>query len=316
MLAPFGHERITARMRILVGDIGGTNSRLALWEDGLQHQLPAWPSAAFDGLRGPVEAWLEQTGVRPDAACFAVAGPVVADRCSATNLPWIVDRGDVEAWLGVPVRVINDFHAAARGVRLLGPTDVAAVLDGVATAGPIAVLGAGTGLGEAFVIGDHVVPGEGGHAEFGPTDARERAFSAWLQERYGRAAWEHVLSGPGLVNLARFTLEGRGADTTWLDTPSAPAEVTRRLPDVVEWFAALYGAEAGNMALRVLARSVYLCGGIAPNLLPTLRGDGFRRRFFAKGKVAEAIRGVPVWVVTHPSLGLLGAAAEVLPASE
>lgn len=302
-------------MRILCGDVGGTNSRLALWSDGRLSEERQWPSPAFPGLEGPVRAWLAATGVKPDRACFAVAGPVRDQRCVATNLPWVVDGPVLTALLGCPVRVINDFHAAARGVTLLGDADRLRLFGGAPLPGaPIAVLGAGTGLGEAFVVGDVVVPGEGGHAELGPADERELRLAAWLMARNGRASWEDVLSGPGLVNLMRFVCHERGvAEPGWSGDEDAPARVAGGDAEVVDWFCRLYGAEAGNMALRVLARGgVYLCGGIAPRMLDTLRAGGFEGRFRQKGKVAAAIRDVPVFVVLHPGLGLLGAAAEAL----
>jgi glucokinase len=302
-------------MEILCGDVGGTNTRLALWSSGrLLHELH-WPSLDFDGLEGPVRAWLAASGARPDRACFAVAGPVREQRCVTTNLPWIVDGPELTALLGVPVRIVNDFHAAARGVTVCPAADLVPLGGGERIPGhPVGVLGAGTGLGEAILVGDEVVPGEGGHADFGPADAREARFAAWLVERYGRAEWEDVLCGKGLVNLTRFHYEDRGQRApAWLDSPDAPARVTATEPAVVDWFCALYGAEAGNVALRVLARGgVFLCGGIAPRILPQLRAGGFRRRFEAKGKLGEAIRDIPVYVATHPALGLLGAAEEAL----
>lgn len=300
-------------MRILCGDIGGTNTRLALWDGrDLRHEQ-AFASADWPGLEEPITRWLSATGVHPDRACFAVAGPVVGGRCVTTNLPWVVDGAQLAAQLGCPTAVVNDFYAAARGIELLGDGDAVRIRDGRAVAGaPRAVLGAGTGLGEAYLAGGIVVPGEGGHAEFGPADARELRLAAWLQGRYGRASWEDVLSGPGLVNLARFTYEDRNAPApTWLDAADAPARVAAEEPEVVDWFCALYGAEAGNMALRVIALGgVYLCGGIAPRLLGPLQAGGFAARFSAKGRISTAIQDVPVYVVLHPGLGLLGAAAE------
>jgi glucokinase len=300
-------------MRILCGDIGGTNTRLAAWDGARLDAERSYVSAEWAGLEDPLDRWLSETGIRPDRACFAVAGPVLEQRCITTNLPWVVDGPALTARLACPVRIINDFHAAARGVALLRPEDGASLGGGSPVPGaPIAVLGAGTGLGEAFVIGQEVVPGEGGHADFGPTDARELRLASWLFARSGRASWEDVLSGPGLVNLSRFLASERGgAIPEWLDAADAPAQVAARDPEAVAWFCGLYGTEAGNLALRVLARGgVFLCGGIAPKLLPQLRSGTFRRRFEAKGKVSSAIRDVPVTVVLHPQLGLLGAAAE------
>ena len=304
-------------MRILCGDIGGTNTRLALWEEGRLTREQAYPSPGWGGLEGPVDAWTGATGIRPDRACFAVAGPVVDQRCVTTNLPWIVDGNALGERLGCPVRVVNDFYAAARGIELLGPEDTVLLHGGPGVSGaPRAVLGAGTGLGEAFVVGGTVIPGEGGHTEFGPSDARELRLAGWLQARLGRASWEDVLSGPGLVNLARFAYAERSLPAPlWLDAPDAPARIVAEKPEVVAWFCALYGAEAGNMALRVLALGgVYLCGGIAPRLLEPLRSGPFQHRFSAKGRLGATIRDVPVRVVLHPGLGLLGAAAEALAA--
>ena len=295
-------------MHILCGDVGGTNTRLALWADGrLQHERQ-WPSGGFPGIEAPVERWISETGVRPDRASFAVAGPVRDQRCVTTNLPWVVDGSALTALLGCPTRVINDFHAAARGCTLLGAQDRVQIGGGEPVPGaPIAVLGAGTGLGEAFLVGETVIPGEGGHCELGPTDARELGLASWLIERFGRASWEHVLSGAGLTHLARYIHVSRGEPEPDWD----PSQVVERCPEAVEWFCALYGAEAGNMALRVLARGgVYLCGGIAPRIVDRLGAGEFRRRFEAKGKLRAAIRDIPAFVVTHPALGLLGAAAE------
>ena len=298
-------------MRILVGDIGGTNTRLAQWDGVLEH-IEHFSGAAFPGISGPIGAWLSKTGLRPDAACLAVAGPVIGNRCAATNLPWVVDGRQLEETLGFPCQIVNDFAAAARGTALVGEGDRVQLGGGSALAdGVVAVLGAGTGLGEAVLVGDRVVAGEGGHAEFGPSNERETRLAAWLVARFGRASWELVLSGAGLVNLYCFACVERGQSVPeWTLAPEGPARVVAEAPEIVEWFCELYGSEAGNMALRSLpAGGVYLAGGIAPRVLPALQRGGFRARFEAKGKVSPAIRDIPVFAVTHPALGLLGAAA-------
>ncbi len=301
-------------MRILVGDIGGTHTRLACWDDGVLRDEVVVPSHDHAGVEAPLDAWRASLRVPVERACLAVAGPVRDGRCTATNLPWVVDARALRTRLGIPVCVVNDFEAAARGVAMLSPGDWAEIVPGTTVPGsPQAVLGAGTGLGEALVVGDVVLPGEGGHAEFGPGDARDLALAGWLMTRHGRASWEDVLSGPGLVNLARFRAEQAGAPTGWLDEEDAAAHVATRDPGALAWFCDLYGAEAGNLALRSLARGgVWLCGGIAPKILDALRDGGFARRFRAKGRVSAALDGIPVRVVTHPSLGLLGAAATAL----
>ncbi len=300
----------------LTGDIGGTHARLAGFDPALRRlgDVRTYASAAHPDVASVLSAWLRDTGVRPSAVCLGIAGPVLGNRCLATNLPWSLDGAELSADFGFPVRLVNDFYAAARGVSRLEPRDVVQIGGGPAVAGePIGVIGAGTGLGEALVVGERVVPGEGGHAEFGPGSEREAAFAAWLIARDGRASWEQVLSGSGLVNLARFTLVERGeAAPGWMNEADAPRRVMESMPEVVAWFAELYGAEAGNVALRALTRGgVYLCGGIAPRMVEVLASGGFRRRFEGKGKVGAAIVSIPTFVVTHPSLALLGAAAEL-----
>ncbi len=302
-------------MRVLVGDVGGTNTRLALWTDGRIQDDVTFASASFRALEEPIDRWLHASARPIDAACFGVAGPVTDGRAVTTNLPWVVDASALAARLGVPVRVVNDFHAAARGIALLGPEDVYSIRPGSAQPGaPIGVIGAGTGLGEAIVVGDVVVPGEGAHAELGPSDERELRLVRHMIHAHGRVCWEDVVSGPGLVALARFLAMERGdTDTSRLDQDDAPAHVASTDPEAVAWFCELLGAEAGNVALRALTRGgVYVCGGIAPRLLPALSAGGFNRRFSAKGKVSGALDGIPVWVVTHPALGLLGAAHEAM----
>ena len=298
-------------MRILCGDIGGTNTRLGLW-DGVLGDVRHYSGAAFDGISGPVEAWLSTTGLRPDAACLAVAGPVSENRCATTNLPWIIDGLELGERFRFPFQIVNDFAAAARGTTFLGEADRVQIGGGAAVSGgPVAVLGAGTGLGEALLVFDRVVAGEGGHAEFGPSNERETRLAAWLVARYGRASWEHVLSGAGLANLFCFSCFEQGKSAPdWATTAEGPARVVQESPETVAWFAELYGSEAGNMALRSLSvGGVFLAGGIAPRILPALQEGGFRRRFESKGKVSGAIRNIPVFAITHPALGLLGAAA-------
>lgn len=297
----------------LVGDIGGTHVRFARADQGL-HDEVSWPSAAFSGVGEALRRYVRQADRAPTAIGLGVAGPVLGRRCVTTNLPWEVDADVLSAEFGVPVCLVNDFHAAARGLAALGPDDVVQLGGDRPVAGaPVALLGAGTGLGEAVVVGDTIIAGEGGHVEFGPGTAREVALAGWLIAERGRAEWEDVLSGPGLVNLARFSFAERGATVpAWLAEPGAPSRALRELPDVAAWFAELYGAEAGNCALRCLARGgVYLAGGVTPHLLDFLRREGFRRRFEAKGRLGRAIAEIPVYVVTHPDLGLLGAGREL-----
>lgn len=324
---------MTIRGTILCGDIGGTATRLALYDPeapGGSPQLSSvrvYPSASLSGPLEPIRRWERETGHRPDRVCLGIAGPILQNACRLTNLPWAVDGDALSADLGRPVRLINDFHAAARGISLLGPRDVRTLRPGTPAPGaPIAVIGPGTGLGEAYVVGDLVLPGEGGHAGFAPGTDRERRLSARLSAQADPGAhvcWEDVLSGPGLVRLHRFLQEERGAAGTAagpagidLDGPDAPARVAAADPEAVAWFWELLAVEAGDMALRLLCRGgVYLCGGIPPRLADRLTGPllaRFLHRFADKGALSHALDGVPVYLVLHPDPGLLGAAAELL----
>ncbi|HNH47092.1 MAG TPA: glucokinase, partial [Myxococcota bacterium] len=314
--------RLGARMDLLCGDIGGTSTRLALWQNGALKLERVYPSTSFSSLETPLREWLAEVPLRPTSACLGVPGPVVGNRCVTTNLPWVVDGEELSFKLGFPVRLINDFHAAARGISLLDETDRVQIRAGDGLPGaPVAVLGAGTGLGQAHIVGTQVLPGEGGHSDFAPANALERDLAAWLETRVGlrppeatapHVCWEDVLSGPGLLNIHLFLCARRGRpEPWWVNEPDAPARVSEVDPEAVRMFWGFYGAEAGNMALRLLTRGgVYLCGGIAPRLLDALPGSDFEQRFSQKGALSHALEGIPVFVVRHPSLGLLGAAAE------
>jgi glucokinase len=333
-------------MRVLAADVGGTNARLALVDvevvgagDGALRAatIVARTQVAVAeqaGLDGPVSSFLAvHVGGGPaPRACIGIAGTVIgrAARVAGVNMPWTVDAVALERTCGLPrVDLINDFHAAARGTELLAPADLHALGDGAPLPrSPVAVIGAGTGLGQAFTLpaaGGRraIVPTEGGHRDFAPRSPLQDRLLAWLRERHGRVSTERVLSGPGLVNIYTFLVEAerrpacedvaaaQGAD-------QGPAITRRALEghptcrDALETFVDVYGAEAGNMALTVLATGgVYVAGGIAPVVLtrPEL-GARFRAAFEDKGRFREFLASIPVWVVKNHDLGLLGAAAE------
>lgn len=333
-------------MLVLAGDVGGTNARLALVEVAAGRAvLRARAQVAVAeqaGLEGPVSSFLgvHLGGAPAPRACIGVAGTIIgrAARVAGVNMPWTVDAEALERACGLPaVSLINDFHAAARGVELLGPQDVEPVgsLEGrpPEPGHPVAILGAGTGLGQAFNLtlpGGRrlIVPTEGGHRDFAPCDPLQDRLLVWLRGRHGRVSTERVLSGPGLVATYRFLVEAEGRPPCPQVEAVAPAEqgpaITRQaLGDghdgghptcvaALEVFVDVYGAEAGNVALTVLATGgVYLAGGIAPTVLtrPDLAAR-FRRAFDAKGRLRDLLDAIPVWVITNPDLGLLGAAAE------
>ncbi len=320
---------------VLAGDVGGTNVRLALVElSGTSARLGLrsdYRVAEHGSLEEVVASFLAGLGSAPPArACLGVAGTLESERRgTGVNLPWALDADALEARCGLErVRFVNDFHAAARGVEWVGPEGLLPLGGGPARVGaPIAVLGAGTGLGQAFLVGEpgqrRVVPTEGGHRGFAPADPLQDRLLAWMRPRYGRVSTERVLSGPGLAETYRFLVEAEGrppaASVEEVPEPEQPLAVSQAglagepTPRAaLELFVDVFGAEAGDVALTVLARGgVYLAGGIAPNVLraPALQAR-FRRAFEQKGRLEPVVAPIPVWVVLEDALALLGAAAE------
>ena len=310
---------------ILTGDIGGTKTLLALHDDDgaivVIRRYPSSDAATFDAL---IARFLDETAARPVLACFGIAGPVLGSRVKVTHLPWEIDAAALAARFGLErVHLLNDFAAAAHGLGALAPADLVTLQAGEPLAErPRLVIGAGTGLGIAYVMGDAVLSGEGGHAAFAPSDAAQDALWQWLQRRLGRVQVEHVVSGRGLAHIYEFLLEQSpervvaGAREA-LAADDAAAAVGRRALDgtdslalaALDLFISCYGALAGDQALTVLARGgVYMTGGIAPKLLPRLAAGGFLAAFNDKGASAHLTRTCPVHVVTNPDLPLLGAA--------
>jgi glucokinase len=251
-----------------------------------------------------------------DAGCFAVAGPVLEGRAEVTNLGWLMESEALAAAFGIgKVALINDFYAVALGVPLLAPGDILSLHPGKRVAhGPIAILGAGTGLGEAALIHDgakwDVVATEGGHADFAPQDDQQSRLFLYLHERYGHVSWERVLSGMGLVNIHNFlTGQWREYDEripVQLADAAAAGEATA--VETFRIFVDLYGAEAGNMALHFLARGgVYLAGGIAGKHVPLFTDGRFAAAFARKGRFERLLAEIPVDLITNAKVGLLGA---------
>ncbi len=308
---------MSGALRVLAGDIGGTHARLALVEtEGPPRILveETYSSRDAPGLAPLVERFLAGKSPRPTRACFAVAGPVVGGEARATNLAWVVNATALSGRLGIrDLWLINDFEAAGYGVLLLDGPDLAPLQQGIPVArGPIGVIGAGTGLGEGFMLweGDRyrAHPSEGGHVTFAAETPRQAELGAFLAQRHGHVSYERVLSGPGLSAVYEF-LSGR------VEEPAAVSErgLAGSDPHAVEaldLFAAVYGAQAGNLALTLLATGgVYLCGGIAPRLIAKLEDGTFINAFNRKGRLTSVLERIPVRVVMNPDVGLLGAAA-------
>ncbi len=322
---------------ILAGDVGGTKANLALFESNgdsrtgpplhaESHRCADFPT--FDAL---LESYRGRHPGTLDVACFGVAGPVLHDRVKGTNLPWEVDAAAASRRLGgSPVLLLNDLAAAGYSVPALGPADLVTIQEGTADREANAgLISAGTGLGESILarMDGELIPiaSEAGFADFAPrTDLEIDLFRA-LREQIGRVAYEHVLSGPGLVLVARWThTRGAGAGAAAWKTHEAAAageELAasvsaaaiaggcRWCAEALEIFVTVYGAEAGNLALRGVAwAGIYLGGGIAPKILPALRGERFLQAFRDKEPHRKLLSAVPVHVIQNEQAAVLGAA--------
>jgi glucokinase len=317
---------------ILAGDIGGTNARLAFFDVVNGHfrlvSASVFPSREYSGLDQIVTKFVETANVHADAACFGVAGPVRNGKVETSNLPWIIDSAHLADELKIKkAMLINDLEANAWGIPVLEESDVVA-LNRVKgnPVGNQAVISAGTGLGEAGMYWDgtqhQVFACEGGHADFAPRNQLEIDLLRHLQTRFGHVSYERAVSGPGLVNLYQFLRDtGRGEESQWLTeemlhsdpaaciSKAALAGKSALAEQAVDLFVSLYAAEAGNLALKLMATGgVYLGGGIAPKLLSKLAGPLFMQSFVAKGRMQTLMESMPVRVITNDKTALLGAA--------
>jgi glucokinase len=312
---------------LLAGDVGGTKTRLGLFKviGGRPPQVAAheYTTRQFTSLAAMITEFRKAAGSssRIDAACFGVAGPVIANAGQLTNVPWRVDGDEIAGTFGISrVSILNDLEALAHAVPVLEHSELHTLQEGrFRSDGNIAVIAAGTGLGEALlhrVNGRYIPsPGEGGHADFAPRTEREIALLRDLAARFGRASVEHVLSGPGLQNIYRMTHPDAcagGLDEAPTAAAISTAALEKRCPacvEALEMFVEAYGAEAGNHALRSLATGgVYIGGGIAPKILPAL-GDGrFVEAFASKPPHVPLLKAMPVHVIVNDDAGLIGAA--------
>ncbi len=323
--------------RLLAGDIGGTKTWLCLAEaGGGTVRLIArarFPSRAYDRFEAVLGEFLARHPGPVAAAAFGVAGPVRDGVCRTTNLPWVLETEALSRRLnGAPVDLLNDLEAAGYGILELPPDRFVALNpEGrVREHAHRAVIAAGTGLGEALLIqGGHgvtVVATEGGHCDFAPRDAREDALLAWLRRLYpDHVSYERVISGPGLAAIYRFLAESEPARADpWVAAAMAEGDAAAAVSrgalergdplclEALRWFVSLYGAEAGNLALKSLALGgIYIAGGIAPKILPVLQEGHFLAGFTAKGRYRDLLAGVALQVVVFPEVVLLGALAWV-----
>ncbi|NDL65916.1 glucokinase [Acerihabitans arboris] len=308
----------------LVGDVGGTNARLALCDldNGAISHIHTYSGKDYATLEAVITHYLSAQKVEATEACIAIACPITDDWVDMTNSSWAFSIKAMKSSLGLSrLEVINDFTAVSMAVPMLTPDDVAQFGGGEAQADrPIAVYGAGTGLGVCHLVqlAEHWVslPGEGGHVDFAPTNQEETDILAVLGAEFGHVSAERVLSGPGLVNLYRsiVTIDGRAPDQL------EPHQVTEQAVDgsnddcrrALSLFCVLMGRFGGNLALNMgTFGGVYIAGGLVPRFLEFFRASGFRAAFEDKGRFDDYLRAIPVYLIRHEQPGLLGAGAHM-----
>lgn len=320
----------------IAGDIGGTKTLLALCEADVrapvfERRYSSHDHADFPSLLGQfLEDARSELGKRVQAerACFGIAGPVLGDHVKVTNLPWEIDARALERVFEISrVRLLNDFAAAAHGIEALEEDDLVTLQPGEPVAGaPRVVLGAGTGLGVAYMVTDNaryrVIAGEGGHAGFAPADEDQVGLWRHVHGGSSRVELEHVLSGSGLARVYEYLRAARRHPESTVvarelaegDSAAVIAHNAMERNDplanaALDLFVAIYGSAAGDHALNVVARGgVYIAGGIAPKILPRLAAGGLLAAFNAKAEFSALMRQMPVRVVTNEKLGLIGAA--------
>ncbi len=318
---------------ILAGDVGGTKTALALFDmQGVSFTLvreDRLPSRDFPTFEAAVARFL---GSGPsgtiDAASFGIAGAVVDGRVAATNLPWKIDERALEQAIPAKrVRLMNDLEATGHGLAALPPASLVTLQAGKPRPGNIALIAAGTGLGEALLIWDGrthlVVASEGGHSDFAPRTDEEIELLRFLRKEFGRVSYERILAGPGFFNVYRFLRDtGRFPEPAWLaerlkgvrDPNEVIGPVAREGQDplcvaALDLFVSIYGAEAGNLALKILSvGGVYIGGGIGPRFRAKLEDGSFVTAFRDKGRFAALMEAMPVHLVLEPRTALLGAA--------
>lgn len=317
---------------ILAGDIGGTNTRLAIFTgEGGALRLMAeavYPSTAYASLEDIVAAFLNAKNLPVTHAGFGIAGPVRDGRSQAVNLPWTADVANLAERLGIStVVLVNDVEALAHGLATLVAADFAVLQAGdPQAAGNAAIIAPGTGLGQGGLYWDghrhQPFATEGGHCSFAPSDELEDELLRYLRPQFHHVSWERVLSGPGLFQIYKFLRDKKGGlEPHWLaeemkhgDPPALIAEAALAGKSelggrALDLFVRLLGAEAGNLALKIMSRGgVYLGGGIPPKILPRLQGTEFLAAFLSKGRMQQVLESMPVRVVLNGKTALRGAA--------
>ncbi len=319
-------------MRFLAGDIGGTKTLFALYElkgndltEVRREKYVSHEHKTFDEI---VELFLKGEKNLPHSACFGIAGPIENEVCHTTNLPWVIDSKKLcEKFNMEKVSLINDLKANAYGIKTLQTKDLYTLNKGVPNKNANqALISAGTGLGESpiFFDGKDYIPSasEGGHCDFSPRNDIEIELLKYLQKKFGHVSFERVLCGQGLVNLYQFLIDSKHEKVDELVSRKLkeqdPAKVISELgltgeckvcARALSWFCSLYGAEAGNVALKVMSLAgVYIGGGIAPKILSELKKETFMKAFIDKGRFSNLLKNVPIYVILDADTALKGAA--------
>lgn len=330
-------DRMDSIMNILVGDIGGTKTILAVFSNDMGPRKPLseriYQSSQYESFEAMVHDFLDDVKIEVDGACFGIAGPVVTGRARVTNLPWVVDQANLQSSFNFStIRLLNDLESVAYAIPILTSEDIHTLNPGqLVKGGSIAVLAPGTGLGEGYLTNDKGIycahASEGGHASFAPVGPLQIGLLTYLNSRgYKHVSYERVCSGgQGIPNLYSYLKTTGLEEPAWLaeqlstardHTPiivSAahdPARPCRLASATVELFVAILGSEAGNLALKVLATGgIYLGGGISPRIVNDLQAPAFQEALRSKGRFRQLLSNMPLNVIMNSKAGLLGAAA-------
>jgi len=331
---------------ILAGDIGGTKSLLALYPPGGDPRQPAQerslPSRNYSRLSDVLKEFLAEVKSKVTLACLGIPGPVVDGRSETPNLPWeTVNASELRQALGAEVVLLNDLEATGYGISTLRDDEFRCLSEGKPhPRGNAALIAPGTGLGECILFWDGQMhrpsASEGGHATFAPRNELEIGLLRYLQRQLDHVSYDRVLSGKGLVSLYEFLRDSGSAEPAWLrdelSQADLPAEASAQAGDpaaaisrlalegrselcarALDLWVGIFGAEAGNLALKALATAgVYLGGGIAPKILPKLTDGTFLAAFRAKGRLSTLLEAMPVRVILNDKAALYGAAAFAL----
>ena len=317
---------------ILAGDIGGTKTNLAVYAADTELNVPiieeCFHSQRYDSFLALLKDFFTNNAVQIQKACFGVAGPVINGRCSTSNISWVVDEKEIRETFNIPqVKILNDLESMGYGTLLLKDNDLKIINPGSPVEhGNIAVIAAGTGLGEAFLVWGNgryrVIASEGGHTDFGPRNALEIELLKFLLNEFEHVSYERIVSGIGLKNIYQFLKHHQNyQEPAWLTERFAREDpnvvisesgLASRDPiceQTLQMFMSIYGAEAGNLALKVMSTGgIFIGGGIAPKILPAFNNGEFLNALFGKGRLSKVITKMPVKIILNEKTALLGAA--------